>query len=73
MGRLLGLAFGLPLIIFALIGRIPNGFGRDCSFCCFSAAFGELLAGGWSNRFNRNRQRITISARRTFESRTDHF
>ena len=27
-GRLLGLAFGLPLIVLALTGRIPNGFGR---------------------------------------------
>ena len=27
-GRLLGLAFGLPLIALALTGRVPNGFGR---------------------------------------------
>ena len=27
-GRLLGIAFGLPLITLALIGRIPKGFGQ---------------------------------------------
>jgi cytochrome c oxidase assembly protein subunit 15 len=38
-GRLLGLAFGLPLIILALAGRIPKGFG--------SRLFLLLLLGGF--------------------------
>ena len=38
-GRLLGLAFGLPLIALALTGRVPNGFG--------SRLFLLLLLGGF--------------------------
>ena len=44
-GRLLGLAFGLPLIIFALLGRIPNGFGRRLFLLLLLGGFQGVI--GW--------------------------
>ena len=44
-GRLLGLAFGLPLIALALTGRIPNGFGRRLFFLLVLGGFQGVV--GW--------------------------
>ena len=44
-GRLLGLAFGLPLIIFTLTGRIPGGFGRRLFLLLLLGGFQGIV--GW--------------------------
>ena len=44
-GRLLGLAFGLPLIALALTGRIPNGFGRRLFLLLLLGGFQGVV--GW--------------------------
>ena len=44
-GRLLGLAFGLPLIALALTGRIPNGFGRRLFLLLILGGFQGVI--GW--------------------------
>jgi cytochrome c oxidase assembly protein subunit 15 len=44
-GRLLGLTFGLPLIIFALAGRIPNGFGGRLFLLLLLGGFQGIV--GW--------------------------
>jgi cytochrome c oxidase assembly protein subunit 15 len=44
-GRLLGLAFGLPLIALALTGRIPNGFGRRLFLLLILGGFQGVV--GW--------------------------
>jgi cytochrome c oxidase assembly protein subunit 15 len=44
-GRLLGLVFGLPLIILALTGRIPNGFGRRLLILLLLGGFQGVV--GW--------------------------
>lgn len=44
-GRVLGLAFGLPLIIFALSGRIPDGFGRRLFLLLLLGGFQGVV--GW--------------------------
>ena len=44
-GRLLGLIFGLPLIIFALTGRIPSGFGRRLFILLLLGSFQGVV--GW--------------------------
>ena len=44
-GRLLGLAFGLPLIALALTGRVPNGFGRRLFLLLLLGGFQGVV--GW--------------------------
>ena len=44
-GRLLGLFFGLPLIIFALAGRIPSGFGLRLCLLLLLGGFQGIV--GW--------------------------
>ncbi len=44
-GRFLGLAFGLPLVIFALAGRIPKGFGRRLFLLLLLGGFQGVV--GW--------------------------
>lgn len=44
-GRVLGLAFGLPLIIFALAGRIPSGFGLRLCLLLLLGGFQGVV--GW--------------------------
>ena len=44
-GRLLGLAFGLPLIALALTGRVPNGFGRRLFLLLILGGFQGVV--GW--------------------------
>lgn len=44
-GRLLGLSFGLPLIIFTLAGRIPSGFGLRLCLLFLLGGFQGIV--GW--------------------------